>query len=837
MNKKAATILLFTLVFSGGAFFRLWRLNDRPMHTDEAVHAEKFAALLVDDHYQYDPHEFHGPTLNYFTLFSAWLRGETSYEQISETTLRLTTAVFGVLLILTPLLFIRMLGIRPVLFCAILIAFSPGFIYYSRYYIQETLLLFFTAYFLGCLCNYLRSPKLRWLVLSSVAAGLMHATKETFIFSIIAAAAAIVIGVSSRDIRTKVKFSHLVCGVMAMLLASAVFYSSFGGNPNGILDSVKTYLIWAVRAGGASVHVHPWYFYLDLLTWIEFIEPISWNEDGIVGFAVIGLVFTYLKKGGRRYRCARFLVIYTLVLTVIYSIIPYKTPWSMMSFVYGMAVVAGFAADRMLRAAQGSMTRFIFGVFILVYGLASPVAQSWLLNFHYASDPVNPYVYAHTSRDVYQMADAVDKAARVAEDGASTRIQVIANDDDYWPLPWYLRKYPNVGYWNTVDDSLCHAPIILSNAKHERSLLAILYSVPEAGKRHLYVPLFDEPLSLRPGVQWQGYIRSDLWEQVHHSEDLLPQSSKPEESIVQAQQDKKNIPDLVKFNHRAMNANFEVFIQDARGSYAGRAARAAFNEVDRLEGVLSRYIENSDVSRINSLSPGQHTMVDEDTLRCLQIAQRAGQLTDGAFDVTIGNLIMAWKNDDAQRAQSLLADRPTMKMLQLNADDFTVTVTAQGVVLDLGGIGKGYAVDVIAETLDEWGIEKALIHAGASSIRALNSPSGKNGWPVTLTNPIDQTTMTRLELQDEVFSCSGLQGGQHIINPLTGQAVSDRRACWIRMKENAALADALSTAGMMMPIQDLHSLQDALPGLSVMLLKTSRGDSPELIKAGQWPEE
>jgi thiamine biosynthesis lipoprotein ApbE len=57
------------------------------------------------------------------------------------------------------------------------------------------------------------------------------------------------------------------------------------------------------------------------------------------------------------------------------------------------------------------------------------------------------------------------------------------------------------------------------------------------------------------------------------------------------------------------------------------------------------------------------------------------------------------------------------------------------------------------------------------------------------------------------------------------------------MKENAALADALSTAGMMMPIQDLHSLQDALPGLSVMLLKTSRGDSPELIKAGQWPEE
>jgi thiamine biosynthesis lipoprotein ApbE len=188
---------------------------------------------------------------------------------------------------------------------------------------------------------------------------------------------------------------------------------------------------------------------------------------------------------------------------------------------------------------------------------------------------------------------------------------------------------------------------------------------------------------------------------------------------------------------------------------------------------------------------------------------------------------MAWKNDDAQRAQSLLADRPTMKMLQLNADDFTVTVTGEGVALDLGGIGKGYAVDVIAETLDEWGVDKVLIHAGASSIRALNPPTGKNGWPVTLTNPIDQTTIARLEMKNEVFSCSGLQGGQHIINPFTGQAVSDRRACWMRLKENAALVDALTTAGMIMPVGNLHSLQDALPGLSVMVLMTPQDQSPQ----------
>jgi thiamine biosynthesis lipoprotein len=174
-------------------------------------------------------------------------------------------------------------------------------------------------------------------------------------------------------------------------------------------------------------------------------------------------------------------------------------------------------------------------------------------------------------------------------------------------------------------------------------------------------------------------------------------------------------------------------------------------------------------------------------------------------------------------------------MLQLNADDFTVTVTDEGVMIDLGGIGKGYAVDVIAETLNEWGIGKALIHGGASSIRALNPPVGKNGWPVTLTNPIDQTTIAQLEMKNEVFSCSGLQGGQHIINPFTGQAVNDRRACWMRLKENAALADALTTAGIIMPVENLHSLQVTFPDLSVMVLMTPDERSPELIKLGQWP--
>jgi len=296
MKTNKIWILLLACILASGAFFRLWRLNDRPMHTDEAVHAEKFGALLEKGFYAYDPNEFHGPTLNYLTLISARLRGETTYQQINETTLRIVPAVFGIGLILTPLFFIKGINRRAVFFSCFLIAFSPAFIYYSRYYIQEMLLIFFTAAFLSCGWKYVDSQKLIWIVLSSTSVGLMHATKETFIFSVFAAVSALTLCVLCDKSGKQKKYSHLLAAIAAMALTSALFYSSYGTNPKGILDSVATYGIWLQRAGGQSAHVHPWYYYLNLLTWLEFIEPITWNEDAIVVLAVIGSFFAFTRR-------------------------------------------------------------------------------------------------------------------------------------------------------------------------------------------------------------------------------------------------------------------------------------------------------------------------------------------------------------------------------------------------------------------------------------------------------------------------------------------------------------------------------------------------------------
>ena len=836
-KRIAFWILLFLIVLAGGVSFRLWRLGDRPMHTDEAVHAEKFEALLKKGFYRYDPSEFHGPTLNYFTLVSARMRGEATYPEIDEATLRIVPAVFGILLMLSPFFFIDGLNKRSVLFCTMLLAFSPAFVFYSRYYIQEMQLVCFTAFFLGSLWRSIRSGKLIWFLLSGVFLGLMHASKETFVFSIIAAVAALIACASIKQNSFKIKYWHLAAGLCAAIMTSVLFYSSFGSNWQGVVDSVTTYAVWFKRAGGQSVHVHPWYYYLDLLTWLEFFEPLTWNEDVMVVLSVIGIFFAFNRRAiyNNKPALIYFWAIYTVVLTMIYCLIPYKTPWCMLSFLFGMAILSGFVLDWLIGISQTRWKKMITGGLIVVFVLVSPIFQSWMLNFRYFEKPSNPYVYAHTSNDVYEMVERIGQAASVSENGKDTLIQIVAAGDDYWPLPWYLRTFTRVGYHNKMDASVCDAPIIIANALQEQEILETLYSAPKPGERHLYMPLFEEPVFLRPGVQWQGYIRKQLLDEMQRPSTLSTgQDLITKESFMQAGVAKKEIKDMLKFSHRAMNADFEVFIQHDDGTYAGRAARAAFNEVDRLEKLLSRYIENSDISRINRLEPGQSELVSEDTMQCLLIARQAHDLTGGAFDITIGTWIDHLKNKNAILPKE---KQPCMEQLKLDPNSLTVHVLDKNISVDLGGIGKGYAVDTIAHILQEWGVKKALIHGGASSVRALEPPVSKKGWPVTLSGPTDGKTVVLLEMAEEVLSCSGLQRDEHIINPFTGKSVKDRRACWIRLHQNAALADTLSTAGMIMSLEAVSRMQDNLEGCSVMILAVADGAEMKWVKLGEWPTE
>jgi thiamine biosynthesis lipoprotein len=262
-------------------------------------------------------------------------------------------------------------------------------------------------------------------------------------------------------------------------------------------------------------------------------------------------------------------------------------------------------------------------------------------------------------------------------------------------------------------------------------------------------------------------------------------------------------PPRHRFSHEAMATVFEIHCVHADARYARQAADAAFDLVDRLEAELSRFVANSDVSRVNALAAGQGARVSPTTLECLAIARHLYDLTSGAFDISVGT---------------------GLPDLELDPDTFTVHARRDGVRLDLGGIGKGYAVDRVAELLGEWEIRHALVHGGFSSVLALEAPPEREGWALTLSAPEGGEVLARLQARRQAFSASGTRKGEHIVDPRTGRPAAGR-AAWVSVPREpapggspAAVADALSTAFMLLSEQEVSDLCRDGPGVEAWLL-------------------
>jgi thiamine biosynthesis lipoprotein len=279
-----------------------------------------------------------------------------------------------------------------------------------------------------------------------------------------------------------------------------------------------------------------------------------------------------------------------------------------------------------------------------------------------------------------------------------------------------------------------------------------------------------------------------------------------------------------RFSHDAMATVYEVHAVHPDPRYAAQAAHAAFDLVDHLERELSRFLPNSDIGRINHLAAGGSTRVSPSTMECLVIARHVFDLTGGAFDVSIGT---------------------GLPLLELDTDDFLVRATKGGVRIDLGGIGKGYAVDRMADLLEEWGLETALVHGGFSSVLALEAPPGRDGWPLTLSDPGSSRVLARLSVRQTALGASGLRKGDHIVDPRTGKPARGRRAAWVAVPRPegsggetpvdeaprvsaAAVTDALTTAFMLLGVGEIEGLCQRSPGLEAWILpEPARGQQGE----------
>ena len=205
-----------------------------------------------------------------------------------------------------------------------------------------------------------------------------------------------------------------------------------------------------------------------------------------------------------------------------YSLIPYKAPWNLLGFLHGMILLAGMGAVSLLGSLRRPAARVAVAALLAAAALHLGW-EAWACSFRYDADPRNPWVYAHTGKDVFLVAGQLEGLARAHPSHSSMPVQIISREN-LWPLPWYLRRFPNVQWWNGVSDSAPSAPVILITPDMEPALVRRLYEVPPPGQREMYMSIFDRYIELRPQVELRGYALKSLWDEF---QSLRPQKRRP----------------------------------------------------------------------------------------------------------------------------------------------------------------------------------------------------------------------------------------------------------------------------------------------------------------------
>lgn len=255
------------------------------------------------------------------------------------------------------------------------------------------------------------------------------------------------------------------------------------------------------------------------------------------------------------------------------------------------------------------------------------------------------------------------------------------------------------------------------------------------------------------------------------------------------------------FSREAMATTFELSIAGSAEPYARQAAGAAWRELDRLESELSRFIESSDIARASRLARHETIVIGDDATQCLLLAAEWSAATARAFDPAYAST----------RADGQDSDAP---LFALDVSSHTLTSLTDELRLDLGAVGKGYALDRLADVLREWDISSACLQSGGSSVLALAPPPDATGWPVGVG---EDPARTVIPLANRSLSGSGIAvKGRHLIDPRTGQPAARTTRVW-SLAPTAAIADALSTAFFVMSNAEIATFCTAHPEIGAII--------------------
>ena len=303
------------------------------------------------------------------------------------------------------------------------------------------------------------------------------------------------------------------------------------------------------------------------------------------------------------------------------------------------------------------------------------------------------------------------------------------------------------------------------------------------------------------------------------------------------------------FNRETAWGPFSPFIfTPADSRQAESCFEAAFEEIERLDETLSNYRTSSELSRINRLAAQQAVTTDPEVFGLLETALDYSRRSQGAFDVTVGPLMREWgffrgdgrypRAEDLKRARAKIG----FEKVHLDKSARTVRFAVPGMELDLGAIGKGYAVDRAATVLREAGVTVALIDAGSSTLYAMNAPPGKKGWTVRVPEPGDRSqVVSTVTLRNQSLSTSGSYekrfqlGGRdycHVMDPRTGAPVEGVLQATL-IASDGTLTDALSNAMFVMGPQAGSEMMATLSGArGLWVMNGDVGDVRRVVKFG-----
>ncbi|MBL9118074.1 MAG: TIGR03663 family protein [Verrucomicrobiaceae bacterium] len=509
------TFCLFLLLAVGLAvYYRLPDLDLRPMHLDEAILGIKFIEFWNTGWFDYDPKDYHGPALHWVSRLAGFILGWSGPASLTDADLRTVAALCGIVLVLLTLALIDVLGRHGTVVASLFCAVSPLMVFFSRYYIMEMLFAVELMALLVAFWRFQQSRHKRWLILAGMAVGMMHATKETFVINIAAMLGAWIavitfgnsfakrsggLRLSFGKSRSQAQRPWLwVCLVAA--LTSVTLYSSGFKHWEDVMESITTYASYLKRSGGDG-HAKSFSYYFMLLFWSK--NYFVWTEVAILALAVAGIgrsFFGWFNKDTHKQAFLQFLSIYAILAFLCYSLIPYKTPWTILSVHHVLILLAGAGAQWIYRMAQGRLSSL--AITCLIAGSAYHLCAQTMftLNDRGSANYRAPYMYSHTSPAAMQLVQRVRDLAKTASD--KLEVQVV-NMDSGWPLGWYLRNMSErIGYHTTVPETIPQVPVYIVDESLRGELDTKVNGMAFEESRYF----------LRDGVPVYLLVEKSLWE-------------------------------------------------------------------------------------------------------------------------------------------------------------------------------------------------------------------------------------------------------------------------------------------------------------------------------------